>query len=198
MRRGGALTSSGLERCVACSTALVLGDPCTMLLLASVPIDRVGRDHCGEELDDEHDEPPGCCRLLTFPRSCGTSRDLHLTSKATIDAPLVAQRPFGTRARGHGAVQLSVDALQLGSLLASRLRRGDEAQLRRPGRVGVPAAEDAADRATRRDQAERSEDAGEYEPRLLRNGPHHTSCSPTASPSSLIAIRVLRPSTSSV
>ena len=123
---------------------------------------------------------------------------LQLAPKAMVRAPQVAQGPLGSDLPRGGALERDACPPELTALRASRSLGRAEADLRRVRRVTSVVIDHGADGDTGADQTQRREGLGGDETRLLPDRTHHTSCSATARPSCLIAIRVGRRSASSV
>jgi hypothetical protein len=123
---------------------------------------------------------------------------LQLALKAMVRAPQVSHGPLGSGGLRDGALERDACPLELNALRARRSLGRGEAYLRRVRRVTSISITHRADRDTGGDQAQCPEGFGGDETRLLPDRTHHTSCSATASPSRLIAVRVGRRSASSV
>jgi hypothetical protein len=165
-----------------------------VLLRAHVAIKRVGGDdRCKNS--EEH------LRLLVFAALgsvTGAPDDPQIAPQPLIGSALCPDRAPGLCQLRECAIALSRRPLQRQALIAHRLLCGAQAHLGRARLVALVVAHDAADRRTSRDQAHRSQDSREGDAWLFPQAAHHTSCSPIASPSCLIAIRVRRCSASSV
>ena len=182
---------------MGCVAPSILGEPCPALPFALVSVDRVGGDHGCKGSQKEH-VGSRCCRLRPSACLSCAPRDLQLSAQPNVRSPQPVQRPLGARARSHRTLELGAHALQLSPLVARLLLRTSEANLDRAYGVAVLATSNRTDRDASPEQAQRREHVNDDQTRLLFDGSHHTSCSPTASPSCLSAIRVGRASASRV
>jgi len=165
-----------------------------VLLFAHVPIEGVGRDDRGEDLE-EHARSFLMVLLRVVPRP---SRRLELTPQTTVVSAQAPNSPLRPNAVRDRTIALARAPLKLVVQCSPRPLDGHEADLRRVHLVASIAVDGAADEHSDDHEADGSEQPGHDRARLFPQPTHQTSCSATARPSCLIAMRVGRRSASRV